>query len=127
MPGIMVVEDDAPFRAALLDMLAEAGYTATGFPGGREALAGLAAVRPALVILDLVMPGMDGADFLTRLRATPEGAALPVLILSGIGEALLASVNPLAARDEGILGVVAKPVRFEDLIARVEDIVGPPG
>jgi len=122
----MVVEDDERFRAAVLDMLAEGGYSAVGFADGYEALARLSATQPGLVILDLVMPSMDGADFLARLRATPGGADLPVLILSGLGEGLLGAIDPAAADDEGIRGVVAKPVRYEDLIARVEDIIGPP-
>jgi CheY-like chemotaxis protein len=80
---ILVVDDMQYLRDVQVLLLTEAGYTATAIATAREALERLAEVAPDLILLDLAMPGMDGRQFLTRLRATPRWRHVPVIVTTG--------------------------------------------
>src|SRR5689334_16347229 len=112
---VMVIDDDARVRAAIVDMLADAGYRAVGFDDAHEALVSVRRVEPDLILLDLMMPGMDGADFLARLRALEPPCDVPVLIVSGIGR-LVEGIAREQARSENVRGVISKPVEYATLI-----------
>ena len=94
------------------------GTSSSRPPTAPEALAIVERVRPSLVLLDLMMPGIDGLEVLRRLRAREDGASLPVLVLSGD----VADADRLAALEAlGIVGRIPKPVDFDtvlDLVAR---------
>jgi CheY-like chemotaxis protein len=122
---VMVVDDDARVREAIVDMLADAGFRAVGFADGREALASLGRTEPDLILLDLMMPSMDGADFLGRLRALEPPCDVPVLIVSGIGR-LVQGIAPEQARSQNIRGVISKPVEYATLISEVSYVIGRP-
>jgi two-component system, OmpR family, response regulator MtrA len=77
---ILVVEDNANLRRGLCDMLEADGFEAIAAAGGEQALASVRRARPDLVILDLMLPGVDGTHVLRTLRA--EGNDSPVLVLT---------------------------------------------
>lgn len=79
---ILVVDDDASIRNLLSQELAEAGYQVMEAENGMEALAVARRERPALIILDLMMPGISGFDVLSALKSDPATSPIPVLILS---------------------------------------------
>ena len=81
-PGctIVVVEDDAATLKIVRTALESLGHKAFCFSDGQSALAALAGIRPDAVLLDLVLPGVDGSAFLDRLRADPAFASLPVIL-----------------------------------------------
>ncbi len=79
---VLVVDDDPEMRAMLRRALEKDGLAVVEAEHGRAALARLAERRPALVLLDLVMPVMDGFAFLAELRRTPEGRAIPIVVLT---------------------------------------------
>ncbi|HEX3693938.1 MAG TPA: response regulator [Polyangia bacterium] len=83
-PEIMIVDDDPHVREALTDFLADEGFRVRDAENGADALEQLASKgeQPALVILDLAMPVMDGYQFLYQLQAAEAAAAVPVVILS---------------------------------------------
>ena len=81
---MLVVEDDSPIRAMLADLLDDAGYAVLQAGDGFEALQQLRQTRPDLIVLDLMLPGMSGWQFLERARTQLERANIPVLILSAI-------------------------------------------
>jgi CheY-like chemotaxis protein len=80
--GVLVVEDDPDTRAMLRRTLERAGWTVTEAENGRVALARLTEWTPRLILLDLMMPEMDGFEFLDAVRADPRRRAIPVLILT---------------------------------------------
>lgn len=80
-----MLEDEADVRDLWGEALGAAGYPALGVGSGREALACLRDRRPDLILLDMLMPGMDGFDFLVHLRMRPSLARIPVLIVSSMG------------------------------------------
>ncbi len=80
---ILLVEDDAAIREGVADGLEFEGYQASGVANGREALDWLEREgAPAAVVLDLLMPVMNGAQLLERLHADPRWAAVPAVLMS---------------------------------------------
>jgi PAS domain S-box-containing protein len=81
---ILLVEDDLDSRALVRRALEDAGWNVVEAGNGSEALAALPGSRPQLVVLDLMMPEMDGFETAARLRADPEWSRLPVVVLSAL-------------------------------------------
>jgi CheY-like chemotaxis protein len=108
---VLVVEDDADLREAIADVLSSAGLDVVTAGNGREALDALRDLRePALVLLDLKMPVMDGFEFRRRLLETPGVSEVPVVFLSGDSKSQRRARSPDSARS------LRKPFREEDLL-----------
>jgi CheY-like chemotaxis protein len=116
---ILVAEDDSEIRQALTDMLEFSGYDVRTVANGAEALAVLDTWRPDAVVLDMLMPEMDGPAFLHNLHANDELATIPVLLLSALRD--------LEARSSGlpVTSIVAKPFDVDDLLIALERIWEP--
>jgi CheY-like chemotaxis protein len=114
---VLVVEDDADVRQALLDLLATEGFSARGAGDGREALRFLGDAQrlPDVIILDLLMPGMDGAQFRERQMKDPRLAKIPVLVLTGDGD----YVEKMPSIRAG--AYIKKPIRAEPLIRLIKE------
>jgi two-component system cell cycle response regulator DivK len=116
---IAVVEDNPDNRLLLQAMLADA-YEIAEYESGQQALDGVRASRPDLMLLDISLPEMDGVEVLRRLRADPDTAALPVIALTahamgGDRERFLA---------QGFDGYVGKPIEDQDvLVAAIERLL----
>jgi signal transduction histidine kinase/DNA-binding response OmpR family regulator len=80
--SILVVEDDEPTRSLMVRMLQGAGWSVHTAENGRLALQKLAECRPSLILLDLMMPEMDGFAFVAELRKLPEWKAIPIVIVT---------------------------------------------
>jgi two-component system response regulator MprA len=116
-----VVEDDPNVRGLLQTLLTAEGYDVVTASDGLAGLGMLAAATPALMLLDLMMPDLDGTRVLERLRADPAGAQIPVLVLTGKLEAV-PDLRDLLGRDN----VFVKPFGVNELLARVAQITGGP-
>jgi two-component system chemotaxis response regulator CheY len=115
--AVLVVDDDPDIRDFMSDFLADEGYQVKAAGNGRQALDLLASWRPDVILLDLMMPVMDGWAFLAAQQADAELAHLPVIVMS-------ASYN-LVKLDERVPvpEVLAKPFTIEDLLAKVEPLI----
>src|SRR5690349_2051047 len=120
-PHILVVEDSATQALSLAMLLEEAGYRATVARSGEQALA-LLPGDIALVLSDIVMPGMDGYELARRITEAPWGARLPVLLLTSLSEPL-AIVRGL---ESGAAHFVTKPYEPERLLERVARALAAP-
>ena len=80
--SVLVVEDDAPTRELLVRVLEKRGWRVAEARNGREALDAVARFEPRLVLLDLMMPEMDGFEFLESIRRTEMGRSIPVIVLT---------------------------------------------
>lgn len=129
MPGpqVLVVEDEDLVRDIWVEVLEEAGYAALGMASGAEALQWVSVLEPHLILLDVMLPDMNGVQFLARLRANPAWAHIPVVILSGVGEALSQVTDRPLAEFPGlrVADIMQKPVDVDALIDRVRQVVGP--
>jgi len=122
---IVIVDDHEAVRDALLGMAQEAGYEAVAFSNAAAALARIGEHRPALVLLDMMMPDVDGADFLVRLANLRDAAAVPVIVVSALGH-LLQGLRRSDVRAAGVAEVLPKPVSYTTLIDAVRRVIGPP-
>jgi CheY-like chemotaxis protein len=115
MPKRILVVDDLPYlREVQVLLLNEAGYHTTALGDAREALERLADIAPDLILLDVAMPGMDGREFLARLRERPRWQGVPVILTTG------RSIEDIA--DDTGCEVLAKPFTESallDLVRRV--------
>ena len=116
MQRILVVDDSASVREALVTLFGAEGYDARGARNGREALRLLrGGFRPSLVVLDMMMPQMDGWDFRRAQRRDPALADIPVIILTAV-------VNPmLEARKLRAVAGFRKPLDVYALLEVVSD------
>lgn len=122
---IVIVDDHEAVRDALLGMVEEAGYAAVAFSNATAALTRIAEHRPALVLLDMMMPEVDGADFLKQLARRPETRTLPVIVVSAMGH-LMQGLRKSDVNAAGVAEVLSKPVSYTDLIEAIGRVIGPP-
>ena len=117
-PHILVVEDDAEVRQVATEMLESAGYAVRAVASGPRALTAVAAERPALILLDLGLPMMDGWQVLQRLQAEGD---MPLVVL-------MTAYSHLAARalDAGAVATMLKPFAMDDLLSLVARVLGSP-
>jgi CheY-like chemotaxis protein len=106
--GVMIVDDDWDAREVLADLLRRVGYTCVTARDGAEALALLDEVSPELIVLDVVMPGMDGAQFRERQRRNPTWIRIPTVVMTGAAE------EPVL--DVAVEETLRKPVRARDVL-----------
>jgi PAS domain S-box-containing protein len=118
---ILVVEDDPRSRQALSRLLQRAGYHVELAADGVSALECMERVQPALILLDLMLPGMDGFELLRRIRDVPHWRSLPVVLLSG--DVLRGHQDDL--KGLGVAESLAKPVDFELLLSVIARHVQP--
>jgi DNA-binding response OmpR family regulator len=110
---ILVLEDDPAIRDLLQQMLSDEGYQVTGAGDGGEGLAHLRYEPYDLILLDLLMPDVDGAQFMAELRGLDLAAPPPVVILSATQDATGQAETLQAA------GALLKPFNMEELLAMV--------
>jgi CheY-like chemotaxis protein len=122
---IVIVDDHEAVRDALLGMVEEAGYSAVAFSNAPAALARIAEQPPALVLLDMMMPEVDGADFLVRLGRLGPARSVPVIVVSAIGH-LLQGMRRSEVDAAGVAEVLPKPVSYTTLIDTIRRVIGPP-
>jgi CheY-like chemotaxis protein len=112
--AVLVAEDDADMRTITIEMLSIRGFPAFAAKNGREALALLRERRPGLVLLDLMMPVMDGWTFRREQLADPEISSIPVILLTAVSNA------QEHGRTLGAVDVLEKPIEnFEVLVDTV--------
>jgi two-component system OmpR family response regulator len=117
MQRLLVVDDDATVRELLSGALRFAGFTVSSAATGAEAVALAVRRPPDLILLDVMLPGMDGFEVVRRLRAA--GARVPVLFLS----ARDAADDKITGLSAGGDDYVTKPFHLRELIARIEAIL----
>ena len=134
-PHILVIDDNSHARRAVQAVLERQGFDVLTAPGGEEGLTLASEAKPDLIILDIVMPKMDGYEVCRRLQQDPETAHIPVIMLSGKGR-----VDPksgvrskrelykrigerLAGYESGAVEFLSKPVRVHELVERVRGLL----
>lgn len=113
---VVLIVDDVPDNLSLLhDALDEAGYTVLVATSGESALQRAAQTLPDVVLLDAVMPGMDGFEVARRLKAQPDTAHIPIIFMTGLTD----TEHVVAAFAAGGVDYVTKPIRPQEVLARM--------
>jgi CheY-like chemotaxis protein len=118
-PLILVVEDDPRSQELMKIILRLAGFEVVVAGEPQEAIAQLATVRPALVLVDYVMPGMNGIEFCRWVRLQPEHAALRLVLLTGMDS----DETRAEAHAAGADAVVTKPFERVQLLAQLNSLL----
>ncbi|TIC87148.1 response regulator [Crenobacter intestini] len=114
--GVVLIVDDQPDNLSLLhDALDGAGYTVLVATGGPAALERAARARPDVILLDALMPGMDGFEVARRLKADPALRPIPIVFMT----ALVESEHVVASFAAGGTDYVSKPLRPSEVLARI--------
>jgi CheY-like chemotaxis protein/DNA-binding CsgD family transcriptional regulator len=113
---VVLIVDDVPDNVSLLhDALDESGYTVLVALDGASALQRAAQARPDIVLLDAMMPGMDGFEVARRLKAEAATAHIPIIFMTGLTE----TEHLVAALEAGGTDYVTKPIRPKEVMARM--------
>lgn len=115
-PSVLVIEDDEDVAETLAEALSDQGYRITCAANGADALALLrSGQRPSVILLDMMMPVMDGREFRDLQREDPELADIPVIVLTAnvSAGAVVAQMN--------VTRFLKKPVRLDELLDAVAD------
>jgi len=120
MPGkILIVDDESAARLALATLLRREGFEVTEVRDGATALAHCASFCPDLVLLDILMPGMDGFEVCRRIKATPQTRLTPVVLITGLS----ATEDRIQGINAGADDFLSKPVNKLELLKRVENML----
>ena len=116
---VCIIEDEEDIRELLAYNLQKAGYATVGAEDGKKGLALVQQRRPHLVLLDVMLPGLDGFGVLKALAQKPEVAATPVIMLTAKGE----EMDRVVGLELGAADYVVKPFSLRELLLRVRNVL----
>ncbi len=118
---ILAVDDENDVLLVVKTALETEGYEVVTAGSGPEALEKLAMQQPDLVVLDVMMPGMSGFQVLEKIRANPDSARIPVIMLTGLSD----KAKIREALGGGTAYYIIKPFEFQDLLSKVSIALNP--
>lgn len=125
--NILLIEDSRFLRAAIERSLVRAGHEVTSIADGREALVAVRRSRPALILLDMMLPGLDGTCVLKELKQDASTSHIPVIVLTGLSqknEARLRKAGAAAYIEKSSLAL-ENPDALAQAVARVLGMTSP--
>ena len=122
MTTILIVEDEDLLREGVQEFLEMHDFTVVGAGDGVEALQWLQETHIDLVVTDLVMPKLDGVDFVAKLRQNHPN--LPVIVVSGSSNSVIARYGLKSIEIPGANASIPKPFRSADLLAKIKELLG---
>ncbi|MGA9570670.1 MAG: HD domain-containing phosphohydrolase [Candidatus Acidiferrales bacterium] len=116
---ILIVDDESGARAALEFLLRREGFEVRDAADGPSAIQECATFRPDLILLDIMMPGMDGFEVCRRIKATPETRLTPVVLITGLS----ATEDRIMGINSGADDFLSKPIDLNELLARTRSLL----
>jgi putative two-component system response regulator len=116
---ILIVDDESAARAALETLLRREGFEVRDASDGATALVECANFRPDLILLDILMPGMNGFEVCRRIKATPETRLTPVVLITGLST----TEDRIEGINAGAEDFLSKPIDFNELLARTRSLL----
>ena len=122
MPAILMIDDDMDFGGLASVYFTKLGYTVTLAQNGKEGLAKAGTLKPDVILLDIMMPDMNGIEVLRELYAAEETLGIPVLVISG--KFFDTEISDLFTQEKNFREFISKPVDFAYLQKKVEALLG---
>ena len=119
---ILVADDDSRNRKLLETLLGADGYVVTTVNSGQATLDAVASERPDLILLDLMMPGMDGFEVVRRLKNDAETRDIPIVMVTALDD----SGSRLRLLAAGVADLISKPIDRWQLKERLQQLLGSP-
>lgn len=120
MASILIIDDEKDAREILSRYLSRSGFAVRAVPNGQQALAAIGTSLPSVVLLDWMMPEMDGIGFLEVVRSYLRWQRLPVILITAYH-----GPHVDRARELGVKHVFYKPdYRLPDLLAKIQELIG---
>ncbi len=113
---ILVVDDSTVYLQMLSHLLTRQGYAVSAAEDGPSALTAIGIEPPELIILDIILPGMDGYEVCRRLKEDKRMRDIPVIFLTGLGE----QADKVKGLSMGAVDYITKPIQKEEVLARVQ-------
>jgi two-component system, NtrC family, sensor kinase len=113
---ILVVDDTPTNLQVLFDVLSEQGYRVAIAKNGETALQRVQSSQPNLILLDVMMPGIDGFETCKRLKANPDTRHIPVIFMTALSD----SVDKIKGLSLGAVDYITKPIQCEEVLARIQ-------
>ena len=118
---VLVVDDDLPLRGMLAAALRQQGFQVFIAGDGGEAQRAMTLNHPDIILLDLMMPDINGWDFLQKLKETGFIGSIPIIVISAH-----LHTDPAAVLQMGVSAMLPKPFNLEDLFALIDHLTLPP-
>ncbi|HCC47761.1 MAG TPA: hypothetical protein DEQ38_06545 [Elusimicrobia bacterium] len=121
MANILLIDDDRDFSALAAAHFSRLGYTVTLSYDGKDGLAKACLIKPEVILLDIMMPGMNGIEVLRELQAADDAAEIPVVIISGkyVDQGMI----DLFSQERNFRAFLGKPVALAALQQKVEALL----
>jgi len=117
---VLVIDDNPVVVRMNESLLKSAGYEVIVARDGEEGLSAARTQQPAVILLDLILPKMHGFEVCQRLKADPQTAKIPVIVVTGTGLEDVVRSEP----ELGVAGYLSKPYGLEELEAAIKKVVG---
>ena len=121
MAKILIVDDEPEILTLFQLLLEDAGYEVQTCNSGRLAWDQIIKFQPEMVVLDVMLPGVDGRTIQTRMAQDPATKAIPVLIMTALGP-----TQGLFAGAPNVVGFLLKPFRADDILTAIRSQLKPP-
>lgn len=116
---IWCVDDDSTIRDIEVYTLEQTGFVARGFADGASMLEALEAEMPELIVLDIMLPGMDGVEILKKLRSSPKYRKIPVIMATAKGT----EIDKISGLNSGADDYLVKPFGVMEMVARIKAVL----
>lgn len=116
---IWCVDDDNTIRDIEVYTLTQTGFEAKGFPDGLSTLEALKTEKPELIVLDIMLPGMDGVEVLKEIRSNPETRKIPVIMATAKGT----EMDKIQGLDTGADDYLVKPFGVMEMVSRIKAVL----
>ena len=116
---IWCVDDDSTIRDIEVYTLTQTGFEAKGFPDGLSMLEALKTEKPELIVLDIMMPGMDGVEVLKEIRSNSETRKIPVIMATAKGT----EMDKIQGLDTGADDYLVKPFGVMEMVSRIKSVL----
>ncbi|MFA5836436.1 MAG: response regulator [Bellilinea sp.] len=120
--SIIYIEDDQEMIDLVAMILSRRGYEVKGIQGGRVGLSAIIEEKPDLILLDLMMPDMDGWDIFQQIRSREDTSAIPVIIITAKAQAIDKVLGLHIAKANGY---ICKPFRPQELLDSIDKVLKP--